>query len=83
MAMRSVGAFEAKTKLAELLACVAEGEEVLITRRGQPVAMLVPAPRRAKPDLKHLIGEMFEARDRSGPRLGGLKIRDLLEEGRA
>ena len=80
--MRSVGSFEAKTKLAELLASVAEGEEVLITRRGEPIAMLVPVPKKAKPDLKHLIAEMFEARDRSGPRLGGLRVRDLLEEGR-
>ena len=80
--MRSVGSFEAKTKLAELLASVAEGEEVLITRRGEPIAMLVPAPKNPKPDLKHLIAEMFEARDRSGPRLGGLSLRDLLEEGR-
>lgn len=40
--MREVGAFEAKTRLSELLAAVEAGEEVRITRRGQPVARLVP-----------------------------------------
>ena len=40
----TVGAFEAKTKLSELLDRVERGEEVLITRRGKPVARLA-APR--------------------------------------
>jgi prevent-host-death family protein len=41
--MSTVGAFEAKTKLAELLDKVEAGETVTITRRGKPVAKLVPA----------------------------------------
>jgi len=41
--MATVGAFEAKTKLAELLDRVEAGETVTITRRGKAVAKLVPA----------------------------------------
>lgn len=41
--MREIGAFEAKTHLSELLAAAEAGESVLITRRGRPVARLVPA----------------------------------------
>jgi prevent-host-death family protein len=41
--MATVGAFEAKTKLAELLDRVEAGETVTITRRGKAVARLVPA----------------------------------------
>lgn len=40
--MARVGAFEAKTKLAELLDKVEAGETVTITRRGRAVAKLVP-----------------------------------------
>lgn len=40
--MREVGAFEAKTRLSELLADVEAGASVTITRRGKPVARLVP-----------------------------------------
>ena len=40
--MREIGAFEAKTHLSELLAEVEAGETVTITRRGKPVAQLVP-----------------------------------------
>lgn len=43
--MREVGAFEAKTHLSELLAATEAGESVLITRRGAPVARLIPAGR--------------------------------------
>jgi prevent-host-death family protein len=37
-----VGVHEAKTNLSQLLRRVAAGEEVLITRGGEPVARLVP-----------------------------------------
>ena len=39
--MITVGSFEAKTKLAELLDKVEAGESVTITRRGKAVAQLV------------------------------------------
>lgn len=38
----TLGAFEAKTRLSELLARVEAGEEVTITKHGRPVARLVP-----------------------------------------
>ena len=41
--MTTVGSFEAKTKLAELLDRVEAGETVTITRRGKAVAKLIPA----------------------------------------
>ncbi len=40
--MRKVGAFEAKTNLSALLDAVAQGETITITKRGRPVARLVP-----------------------------------------
>lgn len=39
---KSVGVHEAKTHLSRLLDDVVAGEEVVITRRGQEVAALVP-----------------------------------------
>lgn len=40
--MNSVGINQAKTQLSELLRRVAAGEEITITRRGVPIAKLVP-----------------------------------------
>ena len=38
--MRTIGAFEAKNTLGSLLDLVERGEEVVITRRGRPVARI-------------------------------------------
>ena len=40
--MREIGAFEAKNKLSQLLDLVEQGEEIMITRHGRPVARLAP-----------------------------------------
>ena len=40
--MRMVGLAEAKAQLSALLDAVEAGEEVVITRRGQPVARVIP-----------------------------------------
>jgi len=44
--MVEVGVHEAKTTLSALLRRVAAGEEITITSGGEPVALLVPVPRR-------------------------------------
>jgi prevent-host-death family protein len=46
--MIEVGVHEAKTHLSRLLQRVAEGEDVVIKRAGQPVARLVPVSSRAR-----------------------------------
>lgn len=48
---KSVGVHEAKTHLSRLLERVAAGEEILITRRGEEVARLVPAVVPRRPEL--------------------------------
>lgn len=48
---KSVGVHEAKTHLSRLLDEVAAGEEVVITRRGEPSARLVAVHARARRDL--------------------------------
>jgi prevent-host-death family protein len=79
----SVGAYEAKTHLPQLLDRVEHGETIVITRHGKPVAKLVPASAgKAKPDVKQAVREMLEFRDKHGPKLGGHSVRELVEEGR-
>jgi prevent-host-death family protein len=78
--MKTVGAFEAKTHLNELLQKVSKGESIRITRRGIPVAKLVPADEGERKDLKEVVREIREIR--KGATLGGLTIRELINEGR-
>jgi prevent-host-death family protein len=76
----SVGAFEAKTHLSALLERVAEGEVIEITRRGEPVARLVPV-RAAGADLaRAAVKEMM--RFGKGRRLGRVSLRQLIASGR-
>jgi prevent-host-death family protein len=80
----SVGAYEAKTHLAELLDRVEGGETITITRHGKAIAKLVPAfGGAARPDVRKVVEEMKRFREEHGPVLGpGLTIRDLIEVGR-
>ena len=79
--MREVGAFEAKNTLGALLDLVESGEEVVITRRGKRVARLVPDPgRRDREKARQAVADIVARR--KGVTLGGLKIKDLVNEGR-
>ena len=78
--MKSIGAYEAKTHLPELLARVAKGEKITITKHGVPVATLQPANAEKKTPVREIIDQM--KRFRSEHRLGGLSIRAMIEEGR-
>lgn len=77
----TVGTFEAKTHLSELLDRVAKGEEITITRHGNPVARLVPVTQRDQRRIDEAIArlKLFH----KGRILGDdLSIRDLIDEGR-
>jgi prevent-host-death family protein len=78
--MKSVGAYEAKTHLPQLLDRVASGEEIQITRNGRPVARLVPEPAEEITDIRAVIAQIREFR--KGRKLGDITIRALIEEGR-
>jgi prevent-host-death family protein len=79
--MQEVGAFEAKNKLSALLDRVELGEEIMITRRGKPVARLVPAEGGFdREKARRAAANIIEAS--RGVTLGGLKIKDLIDEGR-
>lgn len=79
--MREVGAFEAKNTLGSLLDLVEKGEEVVITRHGKRVARLVPDQGRIDQESARRIVEDI-LKMRRGVTLGGLKIKDLINEGR-
>ena len=80
--MKTVGAFEAKTQFSELLADVANGETVVVTKHGVPVARLVPI-RHDFAAAAAAIDEWERYRDEHNVTLrDGITIRELIEEGR-
>ncbi len=79
--MRQIGAFEAKNTFGTLLDLVEKGEEVVITRRGKPVARLVQEIGSRDREAARAAAARIKAR-RKGMTLGGIKIKDLINEGR-
>jgi len=77
----SVGAYEAKTHLSELLEKVEAGEEITITKHGAPVAKLVPVRKGASTEQRTAAITRIQ-KLAAGLSLGGSKIRDLINEGR-
>lgn len=80
--MTTVGAFEAKTHLSELLRRVEQQhEKIIIQRNGRQVAMLVPCETATgKNRGEQVLREMRAVRSRVKP--GTASIRELIEEGR-
>jgi prevent-host-death family protein len=78
--MSHIGIYDAKIQLSRLIQEVEAGREVVITRRGKPVARLVPpaAPRkRASARAARRIRALCERLD-----IRGVTARELIEEGR-
>ncbi len=80
--METIAAFDAKTRLSELLDRAAQGESFLITKHGRPVGRLVP------PDHVRDTAAMEGALERLRRFRGALgpddphTLRDLVDEGR-
>jgi len=80
MPMRTVGLFEAKQKLSELVERASEGEQIGITRRGKLAAVIAPVG--ADMSVAEAFAEIDRLRTRIKPLPKGMTIKDLIEEGR-
>ena len=76
--MDTIGSFEAKTNFSALLERVERGEQIVITRRGKPVARLVPIAKPGK--ISDAMAKLRELR--KGTTLGGLSWKELRDAGR-
>jgi len=78
--MLRVGAYEAKTRLSQLIDEAARGEEIIITKHGVPVAALIPVAGPRQKDPQAAIAAIKDFR--RGRRLAGLSMREMIDEGR-
>lgn len=76
-----IGAYEAKTKLPELLRQVQAGKRYTITNRGKAVAELGPPAVERQPSAKAAIGA-FQAFRKANPVRQKVDIKGMKEEGR-
>jgi prevent-host-death family protein len=86
--MSSITAFAAKTRFGQLLARVARGEEVVITKHDKPVARLVPEGGRNLRSIQKSVESLRElrrqiaARNKGKPGITAAEIKSWIEEGR-
>ena len=77
---RKVSAFEAKTKLSELLRETEQGGSFIICRRGKGVARLIPPVKEEQDaNLKQIVSSFREIRERIP---GKVSIRYFVKKGR-
>ncbi len=84
--MARISAFEAKTHFGKLLARVAMGEEVVITRHDRPVARIVPEGVQRLDSVRRSVAGLRELREgirrRSAAKLSDREVRAAIEQGR-
>jgi len=78
--METVGAYEAKTHLPQLLKRVSMGEKIIITKHGVAVAVLQPPGSGRTDSIGDTISELRKFRRKH--RLDGCSLRELITEGR-
>ena len=79
--MKTVSAREANQAFSRLLSRAAGGEEIIITRRGRPVAKLVPAVDGDMEGKRSRAAARMMRRMRKGAHLGQLRVsRDEMHE---
>ena len=78
--MSVIGAFDAKTHLPQLLRRVQEGERFVITKHNRPVAELIPFRQRDATRIREAIDQLAAFQEKHS--LGGVSVRQLIEEGR-
>lgn len=80
--MLEIGAYEAKTKLPELLRKVESmHEEVVITRFGHAIAKIIPIIQEDRA-VSAAIASIKTLRKTMKKGKGGLSVKDMVEEGR-
>lgn len=77
---REIGAYEAKTKLPELLRAVARGERFTITNRGVAIADLVPSVKGQRTNVHEAIERMKNFR--SSKAMSDARIKAAIARGR-
>jgi len=77
-----IGAFEAKTHFSQIIEKAEQGADFIVTRRGKPVAKIVPFEREPEMTWEEALEGFRELRKHYRGKPGDFDIREAIEEGR-
>ena len=78
--MRSIGTYELKAHLSEVLDAVEHGQTVIVTRHGKPIARILPSDTAEREHVSEAVQALLSFPRTRLPR--GVTIRGLIEQGR-
>ena len=79
---QQIGAFEAKTHFSRILEKAEQGEDFVVTKRGKPVAKIIPFRQEPEMTFKEAVEQLTEMRKLYRGKPGSFNIREAIEEGR-
>ena len=79
---QTIGAFEAKTNFSKIIERAEHGEDYIVTRRGKPVAKIIPFRQESEMTREEAFEQLREMRKLYRGKPGSFNIRDAIEEGR-
>jgi prevent-host-death family protein len=79
---QQIGAFEAKTHFSSIIDKAEKGEDFIVTRRGKPVAKIIPFKKEAEMTWEEALDQFKELRKNYRGKPGSFNIRGAIEEGR-
>ena len=82
MAQQQIGAFEAKTHFSRIIEEVERGADYVITKRGKPVAKIIPFEQEKGMSRKEAMAELLEMQKFYQGEAGSFNLREAIEDGR-
>jgi prevent-host-death family protein len=82
MLSQQIGAFEAKTHFSQIINEVERGADYVVTRRGKPVAKIIPFEQKQEMTWKEALEKFAELRKNFRGEPGSFNIREAIEDGR-
>jgi len=77
-----IGSFEAKTNFSRIIEKAEQGEDFIVTRRGKPVAKIIPFKQEPEMTFKEAVEGLKEMRKYYRGKPGDFNIREAIEDGR-
>ena len=82
MLNQQIGAFEAKTHFSQILARVENGSDFIVTKRGKPVAKIIPIQEEVQMTYEEALEEFKRLRKNYKGVPGDFNIKEAIEWGR-
>jgi len=82
MLNQQIGAFEAKTHFSQIIDRVEKGADYIVTRRGKPVAKIIPIEQKLEMSWEEILVKFKELRKNYRGEPGSFNIREAIEDGR-